>query len=208
MNDLREGVKQCLYTIRHPINGFDQVKWEKKGSMKVCVLILAAFFLTNVFTQVLTGFIFNPYNPDDISVLSIFVISIGGFAVCFFGNWAVSSLMFTEGETRNIFLVLCYTLVPYIFCTLLFILATNFANMEVMAFLMAIWLIGVGWSAVVLLVGMLYIHHLSFGRMLLNLLATLVAMLAILMLILLVYNLLTQMYTFVYTIVNEIIFRL
>ena len=50
MKELLTGGKQCFYTIFHPFNGFDQVKWEKKGSPKFCLLILLAFFLTSVFT--------------------------------------------------------------------------------------------------------------------------------------------------------------
>ena len=76
MNKFLEGAKQCRYTMFHPVNGFDAVKWEKKGSPAFCVLILLAFFLTNVFDQVLTGFIFNSYNPDKISVFSVFLITM------------------------------------------------------------------------------------------------------------------------------------
>ena len=208
MKELIPGAKQCFYTLFHPFNGFDQVKWEKKGSPKFCFLILLAFFLTNVFDQVLTGFIFNTFNPDKISVPSIFLITIGGFLIVFVSNWAVSSLMFTEGELHNIFIVLCYTLVPWIIAELLYILATNFANQELSAFLTAIRIVGLIWAAAVLLVGMFYVHQLPFGKVLVNLLLTVVGVLAILFLILLAYSLVNQIYTFLFTIWNELVFRM
>lgn len=208
MKEIKAGLRQCLYTMIHPVNGFDQVKWEKKGSRKVCFLILLAFFLVKVFDQVLIGFIFNKTNPDTISIPSIFLICMGGFAICFCANWAVSSLMFTEGEPHNIFLVLCYALVPYIFCELIYILATNFANMELQAFLNAINIVGFAWSGIILLVGMFYIHQLSFGKLIVNLLLTVVGILAVLFLILLGYSLVQQIWGFLYTIYNEIVFRL
>lgn len=208
MEHIISGAKQCKYTIFHPINGFDQVKWEKKGSPAFCVLILLAFFLTNVFDQVLTGFIFNTYNPDKISVPSVFLLSIGGFAVCYTANWAVSSLMFTEGDERNIFICMAYSLVPYILCQLVYIFATNVTNNEMQAFLTAIRLIGFAWSGVVLFVGMFYVHQLGFGKTLVNLLLTVVAILILMFLILLSYSLVQQIYTFFYTIYNEIVFRL
>lgn len=208
MNELLSGAKQCFYTLFHPFNGFDQVKWEKKGSPRFCILILAAFFLTNVFDQVLTGFIFNTYNPDKISVPSIFLITMGGFLIVFIANWAVSSLMFTEGELRNIFIALCYTLCPWIIAELLYILATNFSNQELQAFLTAIRIVGLIWSAAVLLTGMFYVHQLSFGKVLVNLLLTAVGVLAILFLILLAYSLVNQIYTFLFTIWNELVFRM
>lgn len=208
MNKFWDGAKQCFYTIFHPFNGFDQVKFEKKGSIPFCFVILLVFFLTNVFDQVLTGFIFNTYNPDKISVPSIFLITMGGFAICFVANWAVSSLMFTEGETHNIFIALCYTLVPYIICELIYIFATNFSNNELAAFLTAIRIIGFLWSGAILLVGMFYVHRLSFGMELLNLVLTVLGILAILFLILLGYSLVQQIYTFLYTIWNELVFRM
>lgn len=208
MNKILEGAKQCRYTMFHPVNGFDQVKWEKKGSPIFCLFILLAFFLTNVFDQVLTGFIFNSYNPDKISVISIFLIAIGGFAIVYFANWAVSSLMFTEGETRNIFIVLCYALVPYIVFELIYILATNFGNNDLTAFLTAIRVIGFGWSGLILFVGMYYVHQLSFGGTLGNLLLTAIGVMLILFLLLLAFSLVQQIYTFLYTIYNEIVFRL
>lgn len=208
LEKLRSGGKHCLYTIFHPFNGFDQLKWEEKGSVLFGFVILLAFFFVNVFDQVLTGFIFNTYNPDRISLPSIFFISMGGFAICFVANWAVSSLMFTEGELHNIFLTLCYTLVPYILCELVYIFATNFANAELQAFLTAIRIIGYMWSGVILLVGMFYVHQLSFGKVLINLLLTVIGILAILFLILLGYSLVQQIYTFLYTVYNELVFRM
>jgi len=208
VKELITGAKQCFYTLFHPFNGFDQVKWEKKGSAKFCFVILAAFFLTNVFDQVLTGFIFNTYNPDKISVPSIFLITMGGFLIVFVSNWAVSSLMFTEGELKNIFIVLCYTLVPWIFAELLYILATNFSNLELKAFLTAIRIVGFIWAGAVLLVGMFYVHQLPFGKVLVNLLLTVIGVLAILFLILLAYSLVNQIYTFLFTIWNELVFRM
>lgn len=208
MKELLRGMRQCFYTVFHPFNGFDQVKWEKKGSVLFGFVILAAFFLTSVFDQVLTGFIFNTYNPDKISVPSIFLITMGGFVICFVANWAISSLMFTEGELHNIFIALSYTLVPYIMAELVYIFATNIANQELQAFLTAIRIVGLIWSGVILLVGMHYVHQLSFGKVLINLLLTVIGILAILFLILLAYSLVNQIYTFLFTIWNELVFRM
>lgn len=208
LKELKTGALQCFYTIFHPVNGFDQVKWEKKGSPLFCCVILLAFFLTAVFDQVLTGFIFNTYNPDTISVPSILLITTGGFGIVYVANWSVSSLMFTEGENRDIFICLCYTLVPYVICELIYIFCTNFANTELTAFLNAIRIVGFLWSGAVLLFGMSYVHQVSFGGLIGNLLLTVFGILIILFLLLLGYSLVQQIYTFFYTIYNEIVFRI
>lgn len=207
-SEAKAGFGHCFYTMFHPVNGFDQIKWEKKGSVATGVAILLAFFLTNVFEQVLTGFIFNTYNPDRISVPSIFLITMGGFAIAYVANWAAGSLMFSEGENRDIFLTLCYTLVPYTAFALLHIFLTNFANAEINAFLIALRVVGYLWSGLILLVGMYYVHQFSFGRLLVNLALTVIGIAIILFLLLLGYSLVQQIATFVVTIYNEIVFRL
>ena len=206
--DAGAGIRHVFYTMFHPVNGFDQIKWEKKGSVAACCLILLVFFLSNVFDQVLTGFIFNTFNPDRISVPSIFLITIGGFAIVYVSNWAAGSLMFSEGENRDIFITLCYALVPYTIFDLIYILLTNFANLEVAAFLTALLVIGFLWSGFILVVGMYYVHQFTFGELLLNLLLTAIGIAIILFLLLLGYSLIQQIITFVVTIYNEIVFRL
>lgn len=206
--DFGAGFRHVFYTMFHPVNGFDQIKWEKKGSVIACAVILLVFFLSNVFDQVLTGFIFNTYNPDRISVPSIFLITTGGFAIVYIANWAAGSLMFSEGENRDIFITLCYTLVPYTFFKLVHIFLTNIANLEVQAFLTALLVVGYLWSGLILIVGMYYIHQFTFGSLLLNLLLTAIGVAIILFLLLLGYSLIQQIITFVVTIYNEIVFRL
>ena len=206
--DAGAGIRHVFYTMFHPVNGFDQIKWEKKGSVAACCLILLVFFLSNVFDQVLSGFIFNTFNPDRLSVPSIFLITIGGFAIVYVSNWAAGSLMFSEGENRDIFITLCYALVPYTIFDLIYILLTNFANLEVAAFLTALLVIGFLWSGFILVVGMYYVHQFTFGELLLNLLLTAIGIAIILFLLLLGYSLIQQIITFVVTIYNEIVFRL
>ena len=113
-----------------------------------------------------------------------------------------------SGENRDIFITLCYTLVPYTIFALLHIFLTNFANAEVGAFLVALRVIGYLWSGMILIVGLYYVHQFSFGGLLLNLLLTVIGVAIILFLLLLGYSLLQQIITFVVTIYNEIVFRL
>jgi hypothetical protein len=83
MNRLSKGLRQSYYTLFHPVNGFDAVKWENAGSVKACLFIVLFFFLVNVFDAELIGFIYNTQNPDRISIPSIFAVSIGGCHIKF-----------------------------------------------------------------------------------------------------------------------------
>jgi len=208
MNRLSKGFDQSLYTMFHPVNGFDAVKWENAGSLRNCFIIMFLFFLVNVFDAVLVGFIYNTRNPDKISVPSIFAVSIGGILLWFISNWAVSSLMFTEGKTKHILILTCYSLLPYIIWEFFYIAASNFVAGEMAPFLTMLRFIGIAWSIILLIFGSYQIHQISVGKVFANIFLTIVGVLIMLFLMLLAFSLMQQMYIFAYTIFSEIVFRL
>ncbi|TAH73685.1 MAG: hypothetical protein EWM47_02745 [Anaerolineaceae bacterium] len=208
MNRLSKGFRQSYYTMFHPVNGFDAVKWENAGSIRTCFFIMFLFFLVNVFDAVLTGFIYNTRNPDRISIISIFAVSIGGIILWFISNWAVSSLMFTEGKTKHILILTCYSLLPYIIWEFIYIVASNFVPVEMAPFLSMLRFIGLSWSFLLLVFGSYQIHQISVGKVFVNILLTVLGVFIMLFLMLLGYSLIQQMYIFAYTIFSEVVFRL
>lgn len=208
MNRLSKGLKQSYYTIFHPVNGFDAVKWENAGSLKACLLIVLFFFLVNVFDAELIGFIYNTRNPDRISILSIFAVSVGGILLWFISNCAVSSLMFTEGKTKHIFILTCYTILPYSIWEFIYIIASNFVASDMAPFLTMLRFIGLAWSLIILVFGTYQVHQVTVGKVFINIFLTAFGVFIMLFLMLLAYSLVQQMYIFAYTILNEIVFRL
>ncbi len=208
MNRLSKSFRQSYYTMFHPVNGFDAVKWENAGSLRTCFLILFLFFLVNVFDAVLVGFIYNTNNPDRISIFSIFAVSVGGTVLWFISNWAVSSLMFTEGKLRHIFILVCYSLLPYTIWEFIYIVASNFVSAEMSPFLIMLRFIGLAWSLLLLIFGSYQVHQITIGKVFVNLFLTAVGVFIMLFLMLLGYSLMQQMYIFAYTIFSEVVFRL
>lgn len=208
MNSLQKGIKQCYYTMFHPVNGFDAIKWQKEGSIRVSLIIMLLFFIINVFDAVVVGFIYNTNNPDKISIISIFAVSIGGILLWFVSNWAVSSLMSTEGKTKHIFILICYSLLPYIIWELFYIVASNFVANDMAPFLSMLRVIGISWSAILWIFGSYQVHQISVGTIVVNTLLTILGVFIILFIMLLAYSLIQQMYIFAYTIFSEIVFQL
>lgn len=205
---LSKGFKQSYYTIFHPVNGFDAIKWENAGSIKASLLILFLFFLVNVFDAELVGFIYNTRNPDKISILSIFAVSVGGVFLWYISNLAVSSLMFTEGKKKHIFILTCYTLLPYTIWEFIYIIASNIVSSDMAPFLSMLRLIGLGWSLLILIFGTYQIHQVTVGKVFIVLFLTALGVFIMLFLMLLAYSLVQQMYIFGYTIFNEMVFRM
>ncbi len=205
---MKEHLKHCKYTVFHPIAGFEEVKWNGKGSNVISFVVLFLFFLINVLSAQLTGFSFNTNNPDKISMISIFAVSVGGVLLWFISNWAVSSLMDGEGKIRQIWVVTCYSLIPYIVFTALFIIASNFASLEMATFLYLLQAFGIAWSCLMMFFGMYQIHQLDFKGTVGNILLTIFGIAVMLFLMMMLYSLFQQVYAFAYTLFSEIMFRM
>ena len=206
--NFKEESRFAFYCVSHPVNGFDGVKWDNHGSYLMGVFIMLAFFLVQVLDTQLTGFIFNPNNPDKFSVFPIMATTIGGILMFFVANSAVSSLMPSEAHYRQIFFVTTYALIPYIIITFIRVIISNFVAEEVGVFLNFLSMIGFGWSAILMIVGMFQVHQFSFTQTIVSLLLTVVGIIVIMFLILLLYSLFQQVYTFFFTLYSEIMFRI
>ena len=49
-------LKHCVF---HPVEGFEDLRWKKQGSMKISMLIVLFLFIAMVVDRQLTGFQFN-----------------------------------------------------------------------------------------------------------------------------------------------------
>lgn len=203
------GWRAPFYCMRHPYQGFENVKFTGLGSVRSGAVIIAAFFAVTVFQTLQTGFIFNPNRLDRLNIPVILAVTAGGFLLFYISSVAVSSLMSDcEGRNSELFIVESYALLPYILGTFIYTILTNFVSMEVGAFLTYFMVFYVAWSVILLVVGLFHVNQISFGKTLLNLLLTLVGMLLIVVLIMLLYSLVQQIYLFLNTIYSEIMFRI
>ena len=203
-----EEFKFCLQCAKSPVSSFEAVKWEGKGSVKAGLVIVFLFFVTMVLDAQLTGFIFNPRNLDEFSVITVFAVTVGGFFVVFVAHYAVSTFLPSEANLRQLFITLSYPLVSFIILRIIFIILSNFVAMEMGVFLNVLNIIGIGWTVIALILGMIQTHRISFGMVLGDLALTVIGSVTILFFMLLIFSLFQQLNIFFYTIINEIMFRL
>lgn len=198
----------CLECAKRPVSCFEAVKWENKGSVKAGFVMVALFFITMVIRAQLTGFIFNTQNPDNFSVINVFAVTVGGFAVAFAAHYAVSTFLPSEATLRQLFITLSYPLLPLIITRLIFVIASNLVAVEMQPFLLMLDFGGIGWALIILVLGMIQTHRLSFGMVLGDLALTAFGAGIILFFMLLLFSLFQQLYIFFYTILSEVMFRL
>ena len=156
----------------------------------------------------LTGFQFNNNYVKIFNVVPLIVQSVVYYFTWCVGNWSICTLLEGEGTFRKISIYSAYSLVPFIVCTLVKVIFSNFLVQEESIWITALTYLGFGWSIVLMIQAMRACHQYSFGKTLISMVLTLVAMLLILFLAILLLSLFQQVYVFIYQIYTEIAYRI
>ena len=201
-------VKHCFYTLLHPFNGFDAVKWEKKGSIPLALVGLFLYYVSEIYKYQGTGFIFKTNNQDNLNIFLIAVSSFVPFVLFAIANWAVCTLFDGEGKFSEILIVVGYALIPMTLISFFTTFISNYVLTSEEAFVSMVSVVGVLWSVAVGLVGLTTVHQYSFKQTIFAILASILGVLIIMFIAVLLGTLVNQVYSFFYGLYTEIIFRM
>lgn len=196
------------HVIFHPVEGFEDLRWKKQGSLKVSMVIVLLLFIAMVANRQLTGFQFNTAYVKIFNVIPLLVQSVVYFFTWVIGNWALCTLFDGEGTLKKICIYSAYALVPYIVCTFIAVFMSNFLVQEEAIWIYAVNYLGIGWSLVLMIQAMKAVHQYSFTKTIVSMIFTVIAMLLILFLAILLLSLFQQVYVFGYSIYTEIAYRI
>lgn len=199
--------KWPFYLVRHPFEGFEDLRWKKGYNMKVAMVMTLLFFLITVIRARMTGFLFNDEFAKVFNVVPYFSSTIILFFVWVIGNWSLCTLFNGEGTMKAICCTSAYALFPYLVAMIIYTAASNVLLEREGGFLSFLIGLGVAWSALMLISGIKAIHQYSMPKTLLAVIFTLVAMVVIFFILILLVALFQQIYIFFYTIYTELLYR-
>ena len=196
-----------LRILFRPINGFYEMKFEQKGSMKVAIfnylLLSISFALFNQYTSILV----NPAHPQQRNSL----IDFGGLTIVLVlfcaSNWAVTSLTDGEGKFKDIVMMACYAMTPLVLILLPATLFSNVITMQETGFFHLLMGFGVFWFVLLIFVGLIVVHNYTVSKAIVTAIFTFIALLIILFLFTLFFSLIQQVFVFVHSIYRELTFR-
>lgn len=199
--------KWPFYIMRHPFEGFEDLRWKKAYNMKVAMVIVALFFIISVCDHLMTGFMFNNSLVKIFNVVPIVIQTIILFFTWVVGNWSLCTLFDGEGTMKNICVNSAYALVPYLIGKVINIILSNCLLRTESGFITFVSYLTIVWTVVLLISGMRTVHQYSIPKTLIFMLITLVAMVIIIILLVLLVSLFQQVYVFVYSIYTELLYR-
>lgn len=200
-------VQWVIHAITHPVEGFEDMRWKKSGSLKIAFFIVFMLFLAGIVAERLYGF--NHYVPYDkiFNIVPYIVKSFVIFGAWTVGNWAVCTLLDGEGTMKNICIYSAYSLVPYVAQLFITTFLSHFLIRDESVFLNIIAIIGTGWTAVLLFSAIRSVHQYSAVKTVFAIILTIAAMLIMLFLLILLLFLIQQVAIFFMTLFTEISYR-
>ena len=200
-------VQWVIHAITHPVEGFEDMRWKKSGSLKIAFFIVFMLFLAGIAAERLYGF--NHYVPYDkiFNIVPYIVKSFVIFGAWTVGNWSVCTLLDGEGTMKNICIYSAYSLVPYVTQLFITTFLSHFLIRDESVFLNIIAIIGTGWTAVLLFSAIRSVHQYSAVKTVFAIILTIAAMLIMLFLLILLLFLIQQVAIFFMTLFTEISYR-
>ncbi len=196
-----------FHVIFHPMDGFWDLKHEKRGSMRAALFFMIVTVIALFYKSVGTGYVMNPqgvYSTIFMQTLVVFV-PILLFAVA---NWCLTTLFDGEGSFRDIFIACGYSLLPITLTTVPVTLFSNIVVSNEVDILKLILAFGFIWTGFLLFFGMMVTHDYTMGKNVLITLCTIVGMAFIMFLAILFTSLVMDMVRYVSNIITEVNYRI
>ncbi len=196
-----------IYILLHPVDGYHEMKNNKKYSLLAANIILTAWVILKILSWGYVDFDFIEYYGD-IELLQVLVTTIIFFAVAMISNWCFCTLMDGKGRFKEIWISCAYALIPYTLLGLVRIaLSYIMVESEEGIFLSYMNVIGMIWTALLIFLALYVVHDYTVPKTVASILLTVLGVLIIMFLAVLVSGLVTQIYSFFATIFFEIKLR-
>lgn len=203
----KEKWAHLFYTVMHPSDGYYWIRHREKGSVGIAVLLVLFFGLCFSLNRLLASFVVSDVNVRTVNLLP----ELGGVVLMYLllcvGNWSITCLMDGEGRFKDICIAVGYAMLPMIVTYILATIVSQFLAEGEQAFYTIIMGIGVAYTLIMALTGIMQVHNYTLGKTLLTLFLTLVAVFIIIFLVLLIANFVGQVVAFFQSIYTELIFR-
>ena len=203
----RDSLSYAFYVIVHPLDGFWDLKREKRGSVGAAILFVVLTIVTLAIEKLNTAFLFNPNRLSEVNVMVDIITVTLIFTLWCVANWCTTSLMDGKGRMCDIVTAMGYALVPIVVLRLPMVLLSHVITQEEGAFYYIIGFISYAWAGLLVFIGTMMTHEYSLGKNIFTCLITIVGMGIILFIGLMFFNVISEMIAFVSTIYKELRFR-
>ncbi len=204
----RESLRYSLYVITHPFDGFWDLIHEKKGTIAAANTFLFLFLLVRVLKLILTSFQFITAPIQHMNVFEEAASLLLPFLVLCLANWAMTTLFDGKGRFKDIYMAMCYALVPYSLIQFPMTIISNGLTYEEGSIFTIMLSVSVIWCVFLVFIGLMEVHDYGPGKTFIFLIVTVVGALVIIFLVLTFFSLLSDAIGYFVSLYREIVYRL
>ena len=202
-------LKYAFHVSVHPVDGFWDLKHEKRGRVYISIFLLVMYVITSILDKQFNGYTFNTFAvfPEDINVLGTFGATFLIVVIWTLSNWGLTTLFDGEGSMKDILIYTGYSVLPLVLSQIVLLLLTNILTTNEATIVTLVTYIGYGWTAMLIYMGTMTTHQYSGGKTFLTLLVILLGMAVIVFLGTMFFFLVQEIFNFVFTIYRELELR-
>lgn len=201
-------LKFSNHTMFHPIDGFWDLKYEKRGSVRAANILVISFVILYGLRAQWSGYSISQQLPQNVNVvfeIATMVLPLGLWIVA---NWCFTSLMDGKGTMKDIYVATAYALKPYIITALpMFLISHILSGNEAFIYntfdkIILVWMLGL------VFFGMMITHEYSLTKGIVVAILSIIGICLIMFLALLCMNIGQDFTSFVTDMYQEIIYRM
>ena len=203
-----DSIKYAKHVLFHPFDGFWDLTHEKRGTVAAATTFLALFLITRVMQLLFTNFQFINAPLQYINIFEQAASLLLPFLILCLANWSMTTLFDGKGRFSDIYVAMCYALVPYTLIQLPMVFVSNFLSFDELAFYNVLISFSNIWCVFLVFVGLMQVHDYGPGKTIIFIIVTVVGALIIIFLLLVFFSLLGDAASYFISLYREIAFRL
>ena len=199
--------KRILKVMGAPSSELWEMKYYKTWPILPTVVILLAWYASEVLTAFGTDFKFNYRNLTEVNILYTLGATVGLFLLFTVVNWAVTTLMDGKGKLREIFCAASYALILWVIARFVCVGLSHFVIMEEGTFMTIIEAFAILYSVLLFMAAMMTIHDYTLLKAIVAVGLTAAGIVFVLFLLVLFFGLMQQVTLFGQTVYMELQLR-
>ncbi|MBP5312725.1 MAG: YIP1 family protein [Clostridia bacterium] len=198
-------VKEMGHVSIHPIDGFEDIRYENKGTYADAFIIMAIYIVTSCLSKVATSFIYRGGRSlDFINWGSVLLWCILPWVVLCVVNYGVTTILYGEGRFRDVVIGGAYCHVPLIFLQLPLAIVTQVLTLQEKPLYDIVVYISYGWVVLLVFMCMKGVHGFNPLKAVLVFILTAAGVAAVAVLFMIVRGLTEQLIDFIVQFAKEL----
>jgi hypothetical protein len=180
---------------------------EKRGSFAAANIIVAASVIIEVLRMTLTSFQFVSVNMENFNAVIVFMRILLPVFLWTLANWSLTTLMDGRGRMGEIYMAVAYALAPSLIINAVMILLSQVLTFDEAAVYRFLSGLSIGWTALLIIAGMMMVHDYSLAKTFLSSFLTIVGMSIIVFIFIIFFSLVSDSIAYFVSLYKEIFFR-